>query len=128
MIVLLRGAPGSGRLDVARAVAGLYDWSATIEYSDPTHRALICGTDGRRVWIPGLVLSEAVLYDRALLHHSWGADCVLCVGDDERRERLMRGTGLDVRCAILRGRDDRIGSRSQKDAVSEMARWLGVKK
>ena len=132
MIVLLRGAPGSRRLDLAREIAVSYDWSITVEYpateKNNHHRAIIAGTDCRRAWIPGMVLEAQALYDEALLHHSWGADCVLCVNDDERRQSILCERGIDCRALALSpdARLLRSPRRNYDDALREVCRWLGV--
>jgi hypothetical protein len=128
MIILLRGTPGSKRLDLARAIAASYDWSVTIEYPDPPHRAIIAGTDTRRCWIPGMVLEPQALYDEALLHHSCGADCVLCVNDDERRQNILCEAGVDCRGLSLSpiAGLTRSPRRNYDDALREVCRWLRV--
>jgi len=126
VIVLIRGL---GQLSVARAVAALYDWTLTVAYEGEGQRALICGTADRRAWIPGITPRTQELYSRALLHHGWGADCVLCPTDDDRRERLMSKRGLDVRSVRLMDERSRwMGAsvRSAGDATREIGRWLGV--
>lgn len=129
MIILIRGTPGSGQLDLARSVSNLYDWSVTLSYPLPTpHKALICGTDLKRSWIPGMLLDDQTLYERALEHHGWGADCVLCVRDDERRQRVMEERGLEVRSVTLMGEDRKGRSRvrSPEDALREVTGWLNL--
>jgi hypothetical protein len=126
VIILIRGL---GQLSVARAVAALYEWSVTLAYDGEAQRAMICGSDERRAWIPGMTLDPQALYSRALLHHGWGADCVLCPTDDDRREQLMRSAGLEVR--VVRVMDERSRRtskrvRSAEDATREIGRWLGV--
>lgn len=126
MIILIRGL---GQLSVARAVAALYEWAVTVAYDGEAQRAILCGADDRRAWIPGMSLDQQTLYDRALLHHGWGADCVLCPTDDDRRERLMRGAGLEVRVVRVmdeRGRRRGESVRSAENAARGIGRWLGV--
>jgi hypothetical protein len=132
MITLLRGAPDSRRLDLVRKVAASYDWSVTVAYpataENRKHRAMICGTGTKRAWIPGMVLDAQALYDEALIHHGWGADCVLCVDDDERRQDILVSRGIDCR-GIALSPDPRLlrsPRRSYNDALREVCRWLGV--
>jgi hypothetical protein len=132
MIILLRGAPDSRRLDLVREVAASYDWSVTVAYpataENRKHRAMICGTSTKRAWIPGMVLDAQALYDEALVHHGWGADCVLCVNDDERRQNILCERGIDCRALALSpdARLLRSPRRNYDDALREVCRWLGV--
>lgn len=130
MIILLRGAPDSRRLDLVREVATSYAWSVTVTYpataENREHRAMVCGTGTKRAWIPGMVLSAQALYDEALIHHGWGADCVLCVDDDERRQDILCGAGIDCKSLALSPdlRLRRSPRRSYNDALREVTRWL----